>query len=66
MGPSSLCTPADHFAYWLSKIASPFVVGLGVLGVLGYVAPSTASTPTRYHFVHSLPTTTRSAPNQTS
>ncbi len=40
-GLPSLRTPADHFAYWLSQIASPFVVGLGVLG---YVALSSAST----------------------
>ncbi len=39
-GLPSLRTPADHFAYWLSQIASPFVVGLGVLG---YVALSSAS-----------------------
>ena len=42
-GPASLSTPGDRFAYWLSQIASPFVVGLGVLG---YVALSTASTVT--------------------
>ena len=40
-GLSSLNTPGDRFAYWLSQIASPFVVGLGVLG---YVALSTAPT----------------------
>ncbi|HEX8036711.1 MAG TPA: hypothetical protein VF510_22830 [Ktedonobacterales bacterium] len=39
---SSLRTPADHFAYWLSQITSPFVVGLGVFG---YVALATAPTP---------------------
>ena len=39
-GRSSLSTPGDHFAYWLSQITSPFVVGLGVLGD---VALSTAS-----------------------
>jgi hypothetical protein len=42
-GLSSLHTPADRFAYWLSQITSPFVVGLAVLG---YVALSTASTVT--------------------
>jgi len=31
-GLSSLSTPGDRFAYWLSQITSPFVVGLGVLG----------------------------------
>ena len=31
-GLSSLRTPSDRFAYWLSQITSPFVVGLGVLG----------------------------------
>lgn len=36
---TALRTPADHVAYWLSQIASPFVVGLGVLG---YVTLSTA------------------------
>ncbi len=39
-GLSSLSTPGDRFAYWLSQITSPFVVGLGVLG---YVSLSTAS-----------------------
>jgi len=39
-GLSSLSTPGDRFAYWLSQISSPFVVGLGVLG---YVSLSTAS-----------------------
>jgi hypothetical protein len=42
-GLASLRTPADRFAYWLSQISSPFVVGFGVLG---YVALSTASTVT--------------------
>ena len=42
-GLSSLSTPGDRFAYWLSQISSPFVVGLGVFG---YVALSTASTVT--------------------
>ncbi len=42
-GLSSLSTPADRFAYWLSQITNPFVVGLGVFG---YVALSTASTVT--------------------
>ena len=42
-GLSSLSAPADCFAYWLSQISSPFVVSLGVLG---YVALSTASTAT--------------------
>lgn len=42
-GLRSLRTPADHFAYWLSQLASLFVVGLGVLG---YVALSTVSTRT--------------------
>ena len=27
-GLSSLNTPGDRFAYWLSQITSPFVVGL--------------------------------------
>lgn len=40
-GLSSLNTPGDHVAYWLSQISSPFVVGLVVLG---YVSLSTAST----------------------
>jgi hypothetical protein len=35
-----LSTPGDRFAYWLSQISSPFVVGLGVLGD---VSLSTAS-----------------------
>lgn len=39
-GLSSLNTPGDRFAYWLSQITSPFVVGLGVLG---YVSLSTSS-----------------------
>ena len=39
-GPSSLSTPGDRFAYWLSQITSPFVVGLGALR---YVSLSTAS-----------------------
>lgn len=39
-GLSSLSTPGDRFAYWLSQITSPFVVGLGVLG---YISLSTAS-----------------------
>lgn len=38
-GMASLRTPADRFAYWLSQVTSPFVVGLGVLG---YVSLSTA------------------------
>jgi hypothetical protein len=42
-GLSSLSTPGDRFAYWLSQISSPFVVGLGALG---YVSLSTASTVT--------------------
>lgn len=42
-GLASLRTPADRFAYWLSQISSPFVVGFGVFG---YVALSTASTVT--------------------
>ncbi len=42
-GLSSLRTPGDRIAYWLSQITSPFVVGLGVFG---YVALSTASTVT--------------------
>ncbi len=42
-GLSSLSTPGDRFAYWLSQITSPFVVGLEVLG---YVSLSTASTVT--------------------
>lgn len=40
-GMSSLRAPADRFAYWLSQFTSPFVTGLGVLG---YVALSTAPT----------------------
>ena len=42
-GRSSLSTLGDRFAYWLSQITSPFVVGLGVLG---YVSLSTTSTVT--------------------
>ena len=42
-GLSSLNTPGDRFAYWLSQITSPFVVGLGVFG---YVSLSTASAVT--------------------
>ena len=42
-GLAALRTPADHIAYWLSQITSPFVVGLAVLG---YVSLSTASTVT--------------------
>jgi len=42
-GLSSLSTPGDRFAYWLSQITSPFVVGIGVFG---YVSLSTASTVT--------------------
>ena len=42
-GPSALSTPGERFAYWLSQISSPFVVGLGMFG---YVALSTASTVT--------------------
>jgi len=40
-GFSSLRTSGDRFAFWLSQITSPFVVGLGVFG---YVALSTAPT----------------------
>ncbi|MGZ3673207.1 MAG: hypothetical protein ACXWQR_16475 [Ktedonobacterales bacterium] len=40
-GLSALRTAGDRFAYWLSQIASPFVVGLGIFG---YVSLSTAST----------------------
>jgi hypothetical protein len=40
-GLSSLSTPADRFAYWLSQFTSPFVVGLSVFG---YIALSTAPT----------------------
>jgi hypothetical protein len=39
-GLSSLSTPADRFAYWLSQFTSPFVVGLSVFG---YIALSTRS-----------------------
>lgn len=42
-GLSSLRTSGDRFAYWLSQITSPFVVGLGMFG---YVSLSTASTLT--------------------
>jgi hypothetical protein len=42
-GLSSLRTSSDRFAYWLSQITSPFVVGVGVFG---YVSLSTASTVT--------------------
>ena len=42
-GLSSLSTSGDRFAYWLSQISSPFVVGLGVLG---YITLSTTSTVT--------------------
>jgi len=38
-----LSTPGDRFAYWLSQISSPFVVGLVVFG---YVALSTTATVT--------------------
>ncbi len=38
-GLSSLSAPGDRFAYWLSQITSPLVVGFGVLGY----ALSTAS-----------------------
>jgi len=31
-GLSSLSTPADRFACWLSQVTNPFVVGLGVFG----------------------------------
>jgi len=30
-GLSSMSTPGDRFAYWLSQITSPFVVGPGFL-----------------------------------
>ncbi len=39
----SLRTPADCFEYWLSQVASPFMVGLGTLA---YVSLSTASAET--------------------
>jgi membrane-associated phospholipid phosphatase len=42
-GRAVLRTLADRFAYWLSQITSPFVIGLGVLGSLSL---STASTVT--------------------
>ncbi len=42
-GLASLSTPGDRFAYGLSQISSPLVVGLGVFG---YVSLSTASTVT--------------------
>lgn len=41
IGLSALRTSGDRFAYWLSQITSPFVVGLAVFG---YVALSTANT----------------------
>jgi hypothetical protein len=37
-GLASLDTAGDRFAYWLSQISSPFVVGPSVFG---YVALST-------------------------
>lgn len=40
-GLASLNTSGDRFAYWLSQITSPFVVGLALFG---YVALSTAAT----------------------
>src|SRR5713226_2632219 len=43
-GLSSLNTPGDRFAYWLSQITSPFVVELGVCW--GRSPLSTASTVT--------------------
>ena len=42
-GRPALQTPADRFAYWLSQITSPFVVGLAVLGSISL---STAATVT--------------------
>jgi hypothetical protein len=42
-GLSSLSTPGDRFAYWLSQITSPFVVGLGVLGDVSL--PTTSRVP---------------------
>lgn len=42
-GRAALRTPADRFAYWLSQLTSPFVVGLGVLGA---IALATAATVT--------------------
>jgi len=40
-GLASLNTSGDRFAYWLSQITSPFVVGLALFG---FVALSTATT----------------------
>jgi uncharacterized membrane protein len=42
-GLSSLSTPGERFAYWLSQITSPFVVGLGVLGYVSL--PTTSRVP---------------------
>jgi hypothetical protein len=42
-GRTALRTPADRFAYWLSQITSPFVIGFGVLGA---IALTTAATVT--------------------
>jgi hypothetical protein len=40
-GLPSSTTTGDRFAYWLSQIANPFVVGLAMFG---YIALSTAPT----------------------
>lgn len=40
-GRSALRTPAERFAYWLSQITSPFVVGLVVLGSVSLATAST-------------------------
>ncbi len=42
-GRSSLSTHGDRFAYWLSQITSPFVVGLCVLGSVSLLTASTVT-----------------------
>jgi hypothetical protein len=40
-GRAALRTPADHVAYWLSQLTSPFLVGLGVLGTISLATAAT-------------------------
>lgn len=42
-GRAALRTPADHVAYWLSQLTSPFLVGLGVLGTISLATASTVT-----------------------
>jgi hypothetical protein len=42
-GLAVLRTPADRFAYWLSQLTSPFVVGPGVLGSISLATASTVT-----------------------